>query len=252
MLPLPTCPLAGQSKLGQNTVCESIGQISVELVALTKYDHGFTIFQVVNLAPRLSGVLPVPAKSKTNLIVTCQRHRHPNRALTEAQIRNLLAAIDNIRDDALIRLGLSVGLRVSEVITIRTSEIDFERGLIKIWDEKKDKWRIVMPSTETMSAIKKFLNSLPKPPQYLFSMTVKTIERLIQGYSKTALGFVISWRSLRTTYVSRSVELEQSPAVVMANTGDSPATILKYYAKLPEGVMRRFVDSKPVIPSERV
>ena len=142
--------------------------------------------------------------------------------------------------------------RVSEVITIRTSEIDFECGLIKIWDEKKDKWRLVMPTTETMSAIKKYLNSLPKHPQYLFSMTAKTIERLIQGYSKKALGFIISWHSLRTTYVSRSVELEQSPAVVMANTGDSPATILKYYAKLPEIVMRRFVDSKPVIPGERV
>jgi hypothetical protein len=48
------------------------------------------------------------------------------------------------------------------------------------------------------------------------------------------------------------VELEQSPAVVMVNTGDSPATILKYYTKLPEVVMRRFVESKPVIPSERV
>jgi hypothetical protein len=38
----------------------------------------------------------------------------------------------------------------------------------------------------------------------------------------------------------------------MANTGDTPATILKYYAELPEVVMRRFVDGKLVIPSERV
>ena len=48
-------------------------------------------------------------------------------------------SIENIRDDALIRLGLSVGLRVSEVVGLRTSEIDFDRGLIKIWDEKKHK-----------------------------------------------------------------------------------------------------------------
>jgi hypothetical protein len=67
-----------------------------------------------------------------------------------------------------------------------------------------------------------------------------------------ALGLVISWHSLRTTYVSRSVELEQSPAVVMTNTGDNPATTLKYYAKLPEVVMRRFVEGRPMIPSERV
>ena len=185
-------------------------------------------------------------------LVVRKRKRHPNRSLTEAQIRLLLSSVDNIKDDALIRLGLSVGLRVSEVVSIRTSEIDFERGIIKIWDEKKDRWRFVMPTLETMGAIKKYLNSLPKLPQYLFHFSEKTVERIIQRYSKRILGFVISWHSLRTTYVSRSVELEQSPAVVMANTGDSPATILKYYTKLPEVVMRRFVETKPVIPQERV
>jgi integrase len=194
--------------------------------------------------------LPVPKKETALAIMG--RKRHPNRPLTEAQIRALLAAIDNIRDDALIRLGLSVGLRVSEVVALRTSELDFERGLIKIWDEKKDRWRYVMPTLETMGAIKKYLNTLPKQPQYLFPLSTKTVERIIQKHSKRALGFVISWHSLRTTYVSRSVELEQSPAVVMVNTGDSPATILKYYTKLPEVVMRRFVEAKPVIPSERV
>jgi integrase/recombinase XerD len=201
--------------------------------------------------------LPAPKdrraiKKSGRAITVRKRKRLPNRALTEAQIRLLLSSIENIHDDALIRLGLSVGLRVSEVVSIRTSEIDFDRGLIKIWDEKKDKWRLVMPTKETISAIKKYLNSLPKQPQYLFPLSTKTVERIIQKYSKKALGFVISWHSLRTTYVSRSVELEQSPAVVMANTGDSPATILKYYTKLPELVMRRFVEGKPVIPSERI
>src|SRR5713226_7503027 len=203
---------------------------------------------------RLPAVRKKPAlviRDKKALAIK-KRKRHPNRPLTEAQIRTLLASLDDIRDDALIRLGLSVGLRVSEVVTIRTSEIDFERGLIKIWDEKKDKWRLIMPTLEALSAIRKYLNSLEKQPQYLFPMTTKTVERIIQRYSKQALGFVISWHALRTTYVSRSVELEQSPAVVMANTGDSPATILKYYAKLPEVVMRRFVENKPVIPNERV
>lgn len=181
-----------------------------------------------------------------------KRRRHPNRALTEAELRRLLASLDNIRDDALIRLGLSVGLRVSEVISIRTSEIDFDRGLIQIWDEKKDRWRHVMPTLETMGVIRRYLNSLDRPGQYLFPLSAKTVERIIQRAASRALGFVISWHSLRTTYVSRSVELEQSPAVVMINTGDSPATILKYYTRLPEVMMRRFVQDKPVIPQEQV
>lgn len=199
-----------------------------------------------------TAISKLPAIGRGRGLAIRKRKRNPNRALTEAEIRILLSTIENIRDDALIRLGLSVGLRVSEVVSIRTSEIDFDRGLIKIWDEKKDRWRFIMPTLEAMGTIRKYLNSLPKQSQYLFPFSVKTAERIIQKYSRGALGFMISWHALRTTYVSRSVELEQSPTVVMANTGDSPATILEYYAKLPEVVMRRFVEGKPVIPNERV
>ena len=206
------------------------------------------------LKSRLPAVRKTTALSarRGRALAVKKRKRFPNRPLSEPQIRLLLNAIDDIRDDALIRLGLSVGLRVSEVVGIRTSEVDFERGLIKIWDEKKDKWRLIMPTHEALGAIRKYLNSLDKQPKTLFPISAKTVERIIQGYSKRTLGFTISWHSLRTTYVTRSVELEQSPSVVMANTGDSPATILKYYAKLPEVVMRRFVENKPVIPSERL
>jgi hypothetical protein len=76
----------------------------------------------------------------------CRRHE------THTPLR-LASSIENVRDDALIGLGLSVGLRASEVVGVRTSEIDFERGLIKIWDEKKDKWRLTIPTLETMSAL---------------------------------------------------------------------------------------------------
>lgn len=180
-----------------------------------------------------------------------QRQRHPNRALTETEIRSLLNSLATVRDNALTRLGLSVGLRVSEVVTLRTSEVDFERGTISIWDEKKDIWRRVMPTRDTMAALRQYLES-DKPGQLVFPISTKTVERIIQQASDKALGYVISWHSLRTTYVSRSVELEQSPAVVMMNTGDSPSTILKYYTKLPEAVMRRFVENKPIIPLENV
>lgn len=192
------------------------------------------------------------SKRQVPAVVLKKRNRHPNRPLSEAQIRMLLHTIDTIRDDALVRLGLAVGLRVSEVVTIRTSEIDFGRGVIQVWDEKKDQWRWVMPTLETLSTIRKYLRSLGKEPQFVFPVSTKTVERIIQRLSQQALGFTISWHSLRTTYVTRSVELEQSPAVVMANTGDSPATILKYYTKLPEVVLRRFVEVKPVIPNEPV
>lgn len=183
--------------------------------------------------------------------VAPRRQRNPNRALAADQIHALLASIDDVGDDALIRLGLSTGLRISELMSIRVSEIDFDRGLIKIWDEKKDQERQIMPTLETMAAIRRYVNARP-PGRQLVPVASRTIERMLQRRSRAVLGFAISWHSLRTTYVSRSVELEQSPAVVMRNTGDSPATILRYYTKLPETVMRRFVESRSVIPAGQI
>ncbi len=63
----------------------------------------------------------LPANGRERAITIRQRIRLPNRSLTEAQIRLLLSSVDTIRDDALLRLGLSVGLRVSEVVSIRMS-----------------------------------------------------------------------------------------------------------------------------------
>jgi hypothetical protein len=46
----------------------------------------------------------------------------------------------------------------------------------------------------------------------------------------------------------RLARIPQGDRYAVANTGDSPATILKYYAKLLEVVMRRFVENQPMIP----
>jgi hypothetical protein len=67
-----------------------------------------------------------------------------------------------------------------------------------------------MPTLETRGVLRRYLNTLDRRThaKRLFPLTTKTVERIIQRYSKRALGYVVSWHSLRTTYVSRSVELE--------------------------------------------
>src|SRR5437762_5161087 len=95
--------------------------------------------------------LPAVRKTKAltvrrgNALAVKKRKRHPNRPLTEAQIRRLLNEFGDIRNDALIRLGLSVGLRVSGVVGFRPSGMDLERGFIRIWDEKRNLGRSIMP-----------------------------------------------------------------------------------------------------------
>jgi len=60
-------------------------------------------------------------------------------------------------------------------VGIRTSEIDIERQITKIWDEKKDLWRFIMPTNKALGAIRENLNSLDKQPKTLFPISAKTV-----------------------------------------------------------------------------
>lgn len=176
-----------------------------------------------------------------------QRQRHRNIGLTADEITALLAALRSHRDDAMIRLALSVGLRVSEVITLTQSDIDWERGTIRVWDEKKDAMREVTPDSRTLTILRMYVTSIGQRRD-LFPISTKTCNRIVQAASGQALGRVISWHSLRTTYVSRCREEGVPLEIVQRNTGDSLRTLFRHYSRMPDSVVRKLVDANTVIP----
>lgn len=174
------------------------------------------------------------------------RQRNANVALSVDHMRALLARAETVGDEALIRLGLTTGLRVSEVLSIRPMDIDWQRGVIVIWDEKKDCRREIMPPLETIASLRRYLNSLSREPRRLWDVSHDTIERTIQRLSRAHIGRAISWHSLRATYVTRSADEGMPPSVVMRNTGDSYSTLLRYYEKPSDATMRRWIEGRPL------
>ncbi|HMF92656.1 MAG TPA: site-specific integrase [Vicinamibacterales bacterium] len=53
-------------------------------------------------------------------------------ALTRAEARALATAIDGHRLEAMVRLGIGLGMRLGEVLGLRWDDIDVDRGLIRI------------------------------------------------------------------------------------------------------------------------
>ena len=174
------------------------------------------------------------------------RIRLANRPLSREQVKMVMLAVDNLRDASLLALGFNTGLRVSEAVSFIQDNIDWQQGSIKIWDEKKNIYRWIYAPLETMNKLKQHINESKPAGKPVFDMSCKTLERIIQRWTAQAIGEARSWHTVRHTYVSLSNEANQNIGVVIQNTGDRPATILRYYTHLSPDYLRKAVEAKPV------
>ena len=77
-------------------------------------------------------------------------------------------AINNLKHKAIISLGYSVGLRVSEVINLKISDIDSKRMIIIIKQAKGRKDRIVPLLNHILFLLREYYIQY-KPKEYLFN-----------------------------------------------------------------------------------
>ena len=175
------------------------------------------------------------------------RNRTPNDPLTSEEANLLLKSIDNTPDYALVLTGLYTGMRISEISSLEEISIVEKEKRIHIWDEKKDRYRDVYVPQEVISVLRRHINALTrgKDPR-IFPYSHKTIERKIQMWTEKSLGKRKSWHAIRHTYISLSRELGIPMEIVIQNTGDTAATILKYYSRPSPEFIRQTVEEKRI------
>lgn len=83
-------------------------------------------------------------------------------------IKERLSKIDNLKHKTILTLTYSVGLRVSEIINLKISDIDSKRMLIYIKNAKGKKDRIVPLSPIVLDLLREYWKKY-KPNEYLFN-----------------------------------------------------------------------------------
>lgn len=166
--------------------------------------------------------------------------------LTRDEVKRLLVCIDNRRDKLLIQMGLVLGCRVSEIVSLRVKNISPDR--VKLWDEKKDRYREAVMDSATRVMLEEFLRDewSPKPhyPHKLFYFTEKTANRIVKRWFKAA-GIPdekAHWHTLRHTYVVQSLDSGVPLNHVCEQTGDSPNTIVRVYGRPSIDLRRAMLD----------
>ncbi|MDR0956423.1 MAG: tyrosine-type recombinase/integrase [Endomicrobium sp.] len=126
------------------------------------------------------------------------------KSLNEGEVEKLINAVDyktitnnynqkkmRLRNKLILALLYSSGLRISELVTLLTNDVDFDERTIRIRG-KGEKDRIVLFDDETKELIESYLELKNSDSEYLFTnkyenhLTPRYIQMMIKDYAKIA------------------------------------------------------------------
>ncbi|WP_316931785.1 site-specific tyrosine recombinase/integron integrase, partial [Mangrovimonas xylaniphaga] len=108
--------------------------------------------------------------------------------LSKTEVKNLLEATTNLKHKCILSLLYSAGLRRSELLNLKPTDIDSTRMLIKVNDAKGNKDRYTLLAKSTLDDLRKYYVEY-RPETYLFEGQSR------EKYSPTSIGRIIDQAS---------------------------------------------------------
>ncbi len=168
-----------------------------QAVCALKFLYGFTLKKDWNIHQ-----IPYQKRSKKLPLI-----------LSKEEIFELLRVIDSKRDKTIVCLLYSAGMRVSELVNLKVSDLDSKRMVINIHQGKGRKDRMVMLAENLLEILKQYwLES--RPETYLFPgkvpgnpLTREAINNLLKKYaSKAGITKNVSPHTMRHSFATHMLE----------------------------------------------
>ncbi|MCI0434556.1 MAG: tyrosine-type recombinase/integrase [Gemmatimonadetes bacterium] len=133
--------------------------------------------------------------------------------LDRADARRLIEALPNPKHKALLMLLYSGGLRVSEVVSLRITDLDASRGLIRVRAAKGAKDRYTLLSERAMDAVRRYIDAWG-PTTWLFPgvrpnrhLTVRSAQRIVElARQRAGITVHASAHTLRHSFATHLLE----------------------------------------------
>jgi integrase/recombinase XerD len=186
-----------------------------------------------------------------NLRAAKQAPRFP-KTLSESQVESLLAAPDlntalGVRDRTMLELMYASGLRVSEIVSLKTIEVGLNEGVVRVVSGKGGKERLVPFGMEAATWLKRYLDeSRPQllsaskqnsSSQYLFlarhtgdGMTRQAFWHIIKRYATIAnINVPLSPHTLRHAFATHLLNHGADLRVVQLLLGHADISTTQIY-----------------------
>jgi len=172
------------------------------------------------------------------------------KTLSEADVEALLAAPDTqtplgLRDRAMLELLYATGLRVSELVGLKTFQVSLESGVVRVMG-KGSKERLVPLGEEAVSWILKYLSTRSSDSDALFitsrggGMTRQAFWHLIRRYGRRAIpGKKLSPHVLRHAFATHLINHGADLRVVQLLLGHADISTTQIYTHVARERLRQ-------------
>jgi len=169
--------------------------------------------------------------------------------LVEAEVSKMLDSCRNNKEKLIVELLAYTGVRVSELCSIRVSDIDLENKSLKIRGGKGDKDRLVIFSDKIVPDLKKYIMEIKErkgKAEFLFptakskKISPVTVERIIRNLARRAgINKKVTPHVLRHTFATSLLRNGADIRIIQVLLGHASISTTQIYTHVDDGALRR-------------
>jgi site-specific recombinase XerD len=171
------------------------------------------------MAVKLFSELVLGIKLNSNFLSHYRKERKLPDVLSIEEIKQVIGSIENLKHRTIISLIYSCGLRISECVNIKVSDIDSKRMMTKVVQSKGNKDRYVPLSNKMLLLLREYYKDY-KPKEFLFEgqieqyYSVRSIQSILKSaISKTKIkkkiSVLLGHKDIKTTLLYTQISQSQ-------------------------------------------
>lgn len=154
------------------------------------------------------------------------------------EVKQLFSVIHNLKHRAIVSLLYGCGLRISEVLNLKPSDIDSSRMIINIHQAKGNKDRQVMLDPKLLNLLREYFKA-EQPTEYMFNgqygnrYSESSVNQFLKYYARKAgIRKRIHAHLLRHCFAVHMIEAGNDTAILQRLLGHNNIKTTQHYAKI--------------------
>ena len=170
----------------------------------------------------------------------------PN-ALAREEIRKMIDAEENIKHKLLISFMYASGLRVSECVSLKINDLNFEENMGKVISGKGRKDRYIKLSEKLVGDLKRYLKERKESSDYIFPgvnnhLSVRMAQKIVKNAAKKAdLKGRVHCHLLRSSFATHLLENGVDIRLIQELLGHSDLSTTQRYTKVSTEQLKKVI-----------